>query len=110
MNRSLFNQANDKFIVYRCPEPGAVVTEGPWYPINNVCPCDPKLSFPSGRGISSCPFGVMENEKRPSFQIPNKLPTQEQITGIIYNEGQYIPPQMDPRPLTRIGERWRSGN
>ncbi len=111
---SLLNQANvnngSRYSIFRCPEPGVVVTGGPWFPSENVCPCDPKLSFPSGRGLTSCPFGVMEPEKRPVAQLYNKIPTQQEITGIIYNDAQFIPPQMDPRPLTRIGESWRSAN
>lgn len=111
---SLYNQANvdngNKFAIYRCLEPGAIETKGPWFPTENICPCDPKLSFPTGRGISGCPFGVMEYEKRPSAQLFNKVPKESEITGIIFNNAQFIPPQMDPRPLTRIGERWRSAN
>lgn len=107
---SLLTQANvnngTKYAVFRCPEPGAVVTEGPWFPSDNVCPCNPKLSFPTGRGLTPCPFGVMEPEKRSTAQHT----TENQITGIIYNDAQFIPPQMDPRPLARIGESWRSAN
>lgn len=111
---SLFNKANvnndNRYAVYRCLEPGAVKTDEPWFPSENICPCDPSLSFPSGRGISGCPFGIMESEKRPTAQLFNQLPTQQQITGIIYNDAQFIPPQMDPRPLTRVGQNWRSAN
>jgi hypothetical protein len=114
---NIVNQgAGNKFQVYRCIEPGAVVTKGPWFPTENVCPCDPKLSFPSGRGLSGCPFGVQDSsDSGAGSQVQAsrrqfKVPSENEITGNIFNSGQFIPPQMDPRPLSRIGVQWRSAN
>jgi len=113
----LYNEVSmnneDKFAVYRCPDPVAVKTGAPWYSYSNVCPCDPKLSNQSGRGFTACPLGVGESEPAwdlSNFQLESQLPVNKQVVGNLYNQSQFVPPQLQPRPLARIGETWRSAN
>jgi hypothetical protein len=129
MNYASVNFKNDnssvnndtKFAVFRCPDPVAVKTEGPWYNYENICPCDPSLSYPTGRGFTACPYGIFDqgngNGNGNGNLSANVLKDVQQSivaglsrTGNNYNDYQVIPPQMDPRPLTRIGQQWRSGN
>jgi hypothetical protein len=94
---------NSKFAVYRCVDPVAIKTSKPWYTITNVCPCDPKLSNTTGRGFTSCPFGV-------SKPIEGDLvgTSGVSLTGSLFGSGQVVPPQLQPRELYRIGVEWRS--
>lgn len=69
---SLLNQAVSKnnldYNVFRCVDPVATTTGEPWYPISNVCPCNPQLSNSSGRGFTACPMGIsIENQ---NYSIP----------------------------------------
>jgi len=102
------------FSVYRCPDPVAIKTGSPWYTYDNICPCDPNLSNPSGRGFTACTFGINQstspNWNKSSFQLSSQIPQPGQIVGNLFNQNQYVPPQLDPRPLTRIGQAWRSAN
>lgn len=113
---------NTNYVDYRCIEPTAISTSGPWFPISNSCPCDPKLSNPTGRGFVSCPFGIQTNEtlnmsittEQQNFSgIPEKeLESKQQ--GSLYPEISIYPvtavPQFQPRPLAQIGYTWRSAN
>lgn len=93
--------------VYRCPDPVAQVTTQPWYPYENVCPCDPTQSNPSGRGFTPCPFGV-QFDKPPESK--NNSTMKPPLEGALYNTDQIVPPQFNPRPLSRIGQKWLSAN
>lgn len=114
----LYNEVNKNnsrnFSVYRCPDPVAITTSGPWYSYSNVCPCDPKLSNATGRGFTACPYGISDkspNWNLPAFQVLSQYPeNKDQITGSMFGSGQYVPPQLQPRQLVRIGEEWRSAN
>ena len=86
-----------------------VDTGPPWFQITNVCPCNPTSNNPSGRGLSSCPFGVQTNIKK--LMTEAKMPTSPKVkvpTGSLYQDAQYIPPQLNPRQNTRIGQQWRN--
>lgn len=109
----------DKFAVYRCPDPVAVITDKPWYSYSNVCPCDPKLSNQSGRGFTACPLGIMENNdstesswlsQQFNSQKKNQVPIPSRIVGNMYNDSQFVPPQLQPRQLVRVGQVWRDKN
>lgn len=116
---SLYNQANsstdgNRFSVYRCPDPVATKTDQPWYSYENICPCDPNLSNKTGRGFTACPLGINQEAgswNLPAFQLVSQIPNSNQITGNLYGSGnQFVPPQLQPRQLIRIGEEWRSAN
>lgn len=94
---------NLNYTFTQCLEPTTSKTGGPWFYRNNTCPCDPKLSNPTGRGYTTCPIGVseivkplVENEQNPG------------MTGSLYNNRQYSPNQFNPYPIARIGESWRT--
>lgn len=115
----LYNEANlntnNKYTVYRCLDPVAVKTSRPWYNSvgENICPCDPKLSNTSGRGFTACPLGIKQeipSWNLPSFQLVSKYPQENNVIGNLYSSGQYVPPQLQPRELIRIGQEWRSSN
>ncbi len=111
-NESNQNNGN-KFTIYRCPDPVAVKTDQPWYSYSNICACDPNLSNKTGRGFTACPLGINQEAPSwnlPSFQIMSQLPNQNQTVGNLYGKNQYVPPQLQPRQLIRIGEEWRSSN
>jgi len=107
------NQNNTRnYSVYRCPDPVAIVTQTPWYSYSNVCPCDPNLSNPSGRGFTACPQGLNQTQNEwnlPDWQITSQIPWNSQL-GSLYNQHQYVPPQLNPYPVTQIGYSWRSPN
>ena len=97
------------FSVYRCPDPRKVKTGEPWYPISNVCPCDPQFGNISGRGFTPCAFGITTNQQeivsavRSPPKPPGGLPT-----GSLFQTGQFSPPQLDPRQNVRIENQWRN--
>lgn len=122
-------QTAQKYAVYRCLEPGHTETGTPWWPSQNYCPCDPKLSDPTGRGSMGCPFGVQfdqaeisaaANRKQPLMTVVGSNQGQGGSTyqtkavpaslpgGSMFPTKQNAPPQADPRPLVRIGQEWRS--
>jgi hypothetical protein len=114
-----YNDANqnngNRFSVYRCPDPVAVKTGSPWfYGIGeNICPCDPKLSNTSGRGFTACPYGIKQETPQWNMsmsQMSSQIPSQNQVTGSMFNKNQFVPPQLQPRQLVRIGQEWRSTN
>ncbi len=116
---SLLNQAQDKnnlnYSIFRCPDPVATKTGEPWYPISNVCPCDPQLSNESGRGFTACPMGLSVEKGVnapvvPQGQLAGQQPQSQQVVGSLFNQRQAVPPQMWPRQLSRIGNQWRSAN
>lgn len=103
------------YMAYRCIDPVAEKTGKPWYPITNICPCDPTLSNITGRGFTSCPMGISDTRPRPPLyslsQVKNQLPkSKQEVTGNVFNQNQFVPPQLDPRPLTLVGYEWRSAN
>lgn len=118
MEWALYNEVNanntNNFSVYRCPDPVAVFTTQPWYPNSNICPCDPNQSNNSGRGYTACPLGISQkspNWDLPASQIIAQLPSTERTVGNMYGSGnQFVPPQLQPRQLVRIGQEWRSAN
>lgn len=100
------------YSVYRCPDPIKTETNTPWYRIEDKCPCNPADSNVTGRGFTPCNFGVQ-------FETPNQinlaktrdLPKQaNKLVGTLYENNQFVPPQLQPRQLSRIGNQWRSGN
>jgi hypothetical protein len=123
--------APSNYIDYRCVNPGSVVSQGPWFPMTDVCPCEPNLSNPSGRGIVACPFGINgsslasngssnELSNRPQrvplstikysdgSWTPVQMKQSDLPFGSMFSTGNYIPPQLEPRPLVKIGVTWRS--
>ena len=114
LHNKVIKNNTQNFKIFRCPDPVAVITEEPWYSYENICPCDPKLSNASGRGFTACPYGLDESTvpswNLPSSQLPSQLPSKTAIVGNMFPQNQYVPPQMDPRPLSRIGQAWRSSN
>lgn len=131
MNYYKYTEDPAKYYSFRCVVPNTTVTDKPWFPIMNVCPCDPSLSNPSGRGIVPCPYGFQSNiEKVPKNEVLMPLSMVEGsndkngykvlsdellvnnngrlLMGSMYQNDQYVPPQMDPRSLWQIGYNWRS--
>jgi len=108
------NQNNTRnYTVYRCPDPVAIITDQPWFSYNNVCPCDPNLSNTSGRGFTGCPMGIsggVPSWNISNFQLASQIPTKDQVVGNLYSMNQFVPPQLQPNPLVRVGEEWRSVN
>ena len=112
--------SDSKFNIYRCPDPRKVVTTSPWYRIDDFCPCDPTQSNVSGRGYTPCTFGMQVEMPNPSelqppafgLQLPGQLVSSVNnfMVGSMYQNDQIVPPQLQPRPLTRIGQSWLSGN
>jgi hypothetical protein len=100
---------NLDYNVYRCPDPLKVNTDEPWYRISNTCPCDPHNSNVTGRGFTPCPFGIQTNQQGLQMLSKQTLPPIQNLVGTMYNNNQYVPPQLEPRPLSRIGNQWRSG-
>jgi hypothetical protein len=114
----LYNEVSQNntrnYSVYRCVDPVALKTEQPWYSYSNVCPCDPNLSNKTGRGFTACPLGI--NQEAPMWSLPmyqtaSQVPNSSQTIGSMFGSGnQFVPPQLQPRQLIRIGEEWRSAN
>jgi hypothetical protein len=111
--------ALNKFTDYRCIIPGTTVVSEPWFPMTDVCPCDPGLSDPTGRGFTPCPFGISEPGPDLGVTVPlqsiartnNGWVTKDVKSvpyGTFYPKNNYLPPQLEPRPLMRIGVSWRS--
>lgn len=76
----------------------------PTQPASNICPCDPSVSNPTGRGFTQCPFGIYNNPLQ-----TDKPGSQHNIgVGNNFNSKQTAPPQFQPRPMSRIGIEWRS--
>jgi ferredoxin-thioredoxin reductase catalytic subunit len=100
------------YAVYRCPDPIKTDTKTPWYPIENKCPCNPADSNVTGRGFTSCTFGVQyETPNTINLAKQKDLPKQTgALKGTMYQNNQFVPPQLEPRMLSRIGNQWRSGN
>jgi hypothetical protein len=120
-----------KYAVYRCLEPGHTETNTPWFGMSDVCPCNPELQNPTGRGRVGCGFGVQFDQNAINRASNQKVPLQTVIgsnkpnnqgssyhtvavpatlpKGSMFPGKQNPPPQTDPRPLIRIGQEWRSG-
>ncbi len=96
------------FSVYRCLDPKKVNTDQPWYPISNICPCDPKFNDITGRGLSRCPFGITTNQSEIKSAIQPVRQTPTGLTGSLFQNNQYSPPQLDPRQNVRIENQWRN--
>jgi len=111
---SLYNEVNKNnnrnYSVYRCIEPSSIVTDGPWYPNQNICPCDPSLSNKTGRGFTACPIGIEEPIINMNINKNDTGPYNSQIKGNLYSSSQFTPPQLMPRPITKIGYQWRAGS
>lgn len=113
-----FNESNKNYTDYRCIDPTMVVSSNKWYPMTDVCPCDPSLSNQTGRGFTPCPMGVTfdkpDTKTVPlsSLSYNNGSWTPSDVTTLLpganYPVGNYIPPQLEPRMLVRIGQTWRS--
>lgn len=106
------------YVDFRCVNPYAVKVGPPFFRIEDVCPCDPKLSNPTGRGVSGCPFGVtfdkQDTEFKPLMTLKNidgnyvpEFVTSMPL-GSLYPPEKMTPPQLQPRQLVRIGNTWRS--
>ena len=72
-----------------------------------MCPCDPNLSNKTGRGFTACNLGINQEAPQwtlPTFQLASQI-TNQTLTGSMYGSGnQFVPPQLQPRQLIRIGE------
>jgi hypothetical protein len=119
MSWPLYNEVNQNntrnYAVYRCPDPVAIKTGGPWYygDGENICPCDPNLSNKTGRGFTACNIGINQEAPQwnlPTFQLVSQFPDKNQIVGSMFSQNRFVPPQLQPRQLVRIGEEWRSSN
>jgi len=99
------------YSIYRCLDPIKQDTNKPWYPISNVCPCNPNDYNISGRGYTPCAFGVQyESKTQINLSNEKKLPNQQPpLVGSLIGSNQFVAPQLEPRMLTRIGNQWRSG-
>lgn len=109
-NLPLFDEIkNDKkkYEDYRCFT-NARTTGPPWFPTENTCPCDESKNNTTGRGYTVCSFGVSKKEKIPSYFAINS--NSRESTGSLYNQKQNVPPQLNPNPVIRIGQEWRSVN
>lgn len=109
--------------MYRCLQPYAKTTNQPWFREEDSCPCNPSLSNPTGRGLMGCPLGVQFekswNETIPLTQseqiitnsgienINKNVSIKSSLPGSMFQNGQFIPPQLQPRPLARIGIEYR---
>lgn len=117
----------NNYTTYRCLYPKAIETNNPWFPLDNVCPCNPELTNPTGRSVNACPFGVQfdtleikkEEQLRPLMRVvpnaPNNdytgfvsEPVSEPLKGSLFPANSYVPNQKQPRALSRIGYEWRS--
>jgi len=100
------------FTVFRC-NPLGLEESRPWWREQEFCPCPSEYNNETGRGFVSCPYGV-ENEKEVMFgkipTVPNPEKIKKEMTGSLVQDKQWIPPQLQPRPLSRIGQQWRSAN
>ena len=117
-----------KYSDFRCVDPVAVETTTPWYPNQNICPCNPNLSNPTGRGFTPCPFGVQFDQNKINNSVNNIQPlmsvngvntssgfqsypspvTEQSVQGLLIPGKQFVAPQAQPRPLAKIGLEWRS--
>ena len=98
----------NNYNVYRCPDPLKVKTDEPWYPISNVCPCNPMESNVTGRGYTPCNFGIQDDQKEINSLSSKKSTMNNPLMGSLYQMHQYTPPQLNPYPVTRIGQQWRN--
>ena len=108
-----------KFNIYRCPDPLKYEVNSPWYRYTDICPCNPTYSNLTGRGYVSCPWGIEDDsfnmEETPwetnlNFTIPRNYGNEgPRLKGALYQNNNIVPPQLQPRPLARIGVNWRSG-
>lgn len=44
----------------------------------------------------------------PSYFAINSNKTENNTTGSLFNQKQNVPPQLDPYPVIRIGQEWRT--
>lgn len=132
---------NGNYNVYRCLDTRKYKVDTPWFRQYDVCPCNPEISNPTGRGLLPCPFGypsqnmISKSPSRPKSSekpqgsqwdkapqpylfektqhLAEKSPALQKIadlSGSLYQENTFTPPQLEPRPIARIGQQWRSGN
>jgi hypothetical protein len=101
---------DNNYSVYRCPDPIKTKTTTPWYPVENICPCDPNDTNISGRGFTPCAFGVQYETPNIVKSNRNKQSESAKQPGVLVQDNQNVPPQLQPRMLTRIGQQWRSAN
>lgn len=97
-----------RYTVYRC-FPNMTETGTPWFREFDYCPCNEKYDNLSGRGYVSCPFGVQADDKV-VFKAGKQMSQPPGRVGAWVQDSQWVPPQLSPRPLSRIGEQWRSAN
>lgn len=104
--------SQDNFNIYRCLDPIKTQTNLPWYRIEDKCPCNPNLSNVTGRGFTPCTFGLQIEHPNSLnyFQSAGYKPYETPLKGSLYQDVQYVPPQLQPRMLSRIGNVWRSAN
>ena len=116
-----YNTNSTNFNDYRCNvDPGSKIMTDPWFRMLDTCPC--VETNPTGRGITACPFGVQTTEysgintvTSPLYTVDYdritgaliKKPETSLLPGSLYSANNYIPPQLDPRPFTRIGISYR---
>lgn len=107
------------FIDYRCLDPLAIDMNQPWFRVNDICPCDPSQSNPTGRGFTGCPYGVSfeaeDTKVKPLVRLELNddykyvpTPVTNLPYGSLYAPMSYVPPNLQPRALMRVGNTWRS--
>lgn len=107
-------RSSTDFNVYRCPDPLKSKVNSPWYRFEDVCPCDPNAINITGRGFTPCALGIQFEDLpgmnyTPGFNA-NLQSLPNPLTGTLYNTRQIVPPQLQPRQNSRIGQVWRSSN
>lgn len=83
-------------------------TGPPWFPTENTCPCNINENNITGRGYTSCNFGISEKQTMPSYFAIKSNKTGDEKSGSLFNQKQNVPPQLDPYPAIRIGQEWRT--
>lgn len=110
-NLPLFNEVSKnnktKYEDYRCFT-NTTTTGPPWFPTENNCPCEENKNNITGRGYTVCSIGITEKENIPSYSAISS--NNKYMSGSLYNHKQNVPPQLDPYPIIRIGQEWRSIN
>ena len=101
--------ASRNFSTYRCLDPIKTQTTTPWYPTENTCPCDASNTNVTGRGFTPCPFGMdVETRNTVNLNIGNLPKQKKALIGTMYQNNQFVPPQLEPRPMSRIGNQNRN--
>ena len=111
----------NNYVDYRCIDPTMAHIGSPWYPREDQCACNPIYSNPTGRGFTNCPFGVTFEYEAPKYLPVQTLESTWKSAGLYepknltslpfgseFPKSSYVPPQLQPRQLVRVGNTWRT--